>query len=98
MLAGPEGDAMELSDAVVADLGRRLRRVEGQVRGIAARLEDRRECRDVVTQLAAASRALDKVGVAMLANGPAWRLEHPEQAEAAGCGPAEGERLFGRIR
>ena len=36
------------------------RRVEGQINGIVRMIEEGRECKDVVTQLAAASRALDK--------------------------------------
>lgn len=39
----------------------RLRRVEGQVRGIARMIEERRSCVDVVTQLTAARAALDRV-------------------------------------
>jgi CsoR family transcriptional regulator, copper-sensing transcriptional repressor len=45
----------------------RLRRIEGQVSGIIRMIEDGRECTDVVTQVAAASKALDKVGFKLLA-------------------------------
>lgn len=48
------------------DLVRRLRRVEGQVRGIAQMVEDDRYCIDVLTQIAAATRALQSVAVGML--------------------------------
>jgi CsoR family transcriptional regulator, copper-sensing transcriptional repressor len=40
----------------------RLRRVEGQVRGLQRMIEDGRECADVVTQVAAARAALDRLG------------------------------------
>jgi CsoR family transcriptional regulator, copper-sensing transcriptional repressor len=40
----------------------RLRKVEGQVRGIQKMIEEQRECTDVIRQVVAASRALDKVG------------------------------------
>ena len=58
---------MEINKEVQADLALRLRRIEGQIRGIQAMLEENRECRDIVTQIAAASKALDQVGFKMLA-------------------------------
>ena len=42
---------MELPEQTIDDLVQRLRRVEGQVRGIQQMLTDGRECRDVVTQI-----------------------------------------------
>jgi DNA-binding FrmR family transcriptional regulator len=85
---------MEIDEDVVNELLRRLRRVEGQVRGIQNMLTERRECRDVVTQVAAASRALDQVGFRMLAAGLTSCLEDPDRAEADGYPVAEVERLF----
>jgi DNA-binding FrmR family transcriptional regulator len=41
----------------------RLRRIEGQVRGIQRMLEDRRECEEVLTQLMAVRSSIDQVGV-----------------------------------
>lgn len=40
----------------------RLRRVEGQIRGIQHMVEEGRDCADVVTQIAAARAALDRLG------------------------------------
>jgi len=48
------------------DLARRMSRVEGQIRGIAAMIEQDRYCIDILTQLAAVRSALDAVGVALL--------------------------------
>jgi DNA-binding FrmR family transcriptional regulator len=45
---------------------RRLARVEGQVRGIAGMVEDDRYCIDVLTQIAAAQAALDKIALGLL--------------------------------
>jgi len=45
----------------------RLRRIEGQVAGIIRMIENGRECTEIVTQVAAASKALDKVGFKLLA-------------------------------
>lgn len=44
----------------------RLKRVEGQVRGIHRMVRDDAYCIDVLTQIAAAQRALDAVGLALL--------------------------------
>lgn len=48
---------------------RRLRRAQGQIGGILKMIEDGRDCEDIVTQLAAASRALDRAGVAIISTG-----------------------------
>src|SRR6516164_5328015 len=44
----------------------RLRRVEGQVRGVRRMVEDDRYCIDVLTQIAAVQAALDKVALGLL--------------------------------
>ena len=44
----------------------RLRRIEGQVRGLQKMIEDDRWCPDVVTQVASATRALQEVAVGLL--------------------------------
>jgi DNA-binding FrmR family transcriptional regulator len=44
----------------------RLRRIEGQVRGIAGMVEDERYCIDVLQQISAAQAALDKVALALV--------------------------------
>ncbi|HEY4452523.1 MAG TPA: metal-sensitive transcriptional regulator [Solirubrobacteraceae bacterium] len=45
---------------------RRLRRVEGQVRGVERMVEEDRYCIDVLTQIAAVQAALDKVALGLL--------------------------------
>jgi CsoR family transcriptional regulator, copper-sensing transcriptional repressor len=47
---------------------RRLSRIEGQVRGIHGMVEDEAYCIDVLTQIAAATKALDGVAVKLLAD------------------------------
>ncbi len=44
----------------------RLRRIEGQIRGIQGMVEDDRYCIDILTQIAAAQAALDKVALGLL--------------------------------
>jgi DNA-binding FrmR family transcriptional regulator len=48
------------------DVTKRLRRIEGQVRGIAGMVEDDRYCIDVLQQISAAQAALDKVALALV--------------------------------
>jgi CsoR family transcriptional regulator, copper-sensing transcriptional repressor len=47
-------------------LSKRLRRVEGQVRGIEKMIDEDRYCIDVLTQITAAQAALDKVALALV--------------------------------
>jgi DNA-binding FrmR family transcriptional regulator len=47
----------------------RLRRAQGQLAGVLRMIDEGRDCRDVVTQLAAVSRALDRAGFAIIAAG-----------------------------
>jgi DNA-binding FrmR family transcriptional regulator len=47
-------------------LSKRLRRIEGQVRGVERMVEEDRYCIDVLTQISAIQAALDKVALALL--------------------------------
>ncbi|WP_099024189.1 metal-sensitive transcriptional regulator [Mycolicibacterium palauense] len=55
-------------DAIASVLNR-LRRAQGQLSGVISMIEQGRECKDVVTQLAAVSRALDRAGFKIVATG-----------------------------
>jgi DNA-binding FrmR family transcriptional regulator len=48
------------------DLRARLRRIEGQIRGIETMVDEDRYCIDVLTQISAARAALDKVAIGLL--------------------------------
>lgn len=80
-------------DAIAAVLNR-LRRAQGQLAGVISMIEQGRDCRDVVTQLAAVSRALDKAGFKIVATG----LRECATGEAADgrsqLTEAELEKLF----
>ena len=58
---------MRFPDEVSADVYKRLRRLEGQIRGLQRMITDGEECRDIVTQLAAAQGALDRIGFKLIA-------------------------------
>lgn len=60
---------MELEAESMAPVINRLKRAQGQLAGVLRMLEDGRECEDVVTQLAAVSKALDRAGFAIVASG-----------------------------
>lgn len=60
---------MQLENDVVGTVINRLRRAEGQLGGVIRMLQEQRDCEDVITQLAAVSRALDKAGFALIASG-----------------------------
>jgi CsoR family transcriptional regulator, copper-sensing transcriptional repressor len=60
---------VDVDNAQLADVLGRLRRVQGQVGGIIRMIEEGRDCADVVTQLAAVSRALDRAGFKIIAVG-----------------------------
>jgi|SRR4051812_34040867 DNA-binding FrmR family transcriptional regulator len=53
-------------DARKQALGKRISRIEGQIRGIGRMIETDRYCIDILTQLAAVRSALDAVGVELL--------------------------------
>jgi DNA-binding FrmR family transcriptional regulator len=80
-------------DSVTAVLNR-LRRAQGQLAGVIAMIEQGRDCKDVVTQLAAVSRALDRAGFKIVASG---LRECISGTSANGTPPlteAELEKLF----
>jgi DNA-binding FrmR family transcriptional regulator len=85
---------VEIAPDVKEDLHKRLRRIEGQVRGIQAMLDGQRECRDIVTQIAAATKALEQVGFRMLASGLTGCLQDPEKAARDGYAIEEVEKMF----
>ncbi|MFT3661087.1 MAG: metal-sensitive transcriptional regulator [Gordonia sp. (in: high G+C Gram-positive bacteria)] len=56
-------------DEATATILNRLRRAHGQLAGVINMIEEGRECKDVVTQLAAVSSALDRAGFKIVATG-----------------------------
>jgi len=81
---------MQLDPAEMGPVINRLRRAEGQIGGVIRMLEDGRQCQDVVTQLAAVVRALDKAGFAIIASGVRRCVADPEES----LNLAELEKLF----
>jgi CsoR family transcriptional regulator, copper-sensing transcriptional repressor len=71
----------ENRDAVL----KRLRRIEGQVRGVERMVEENRYCIDVVTQVTAIQAALDKVALELLS-------DHAAHCVAGAVGHTQAER------
>jgi DNA-binding FrmR family transcriptional regulator len=73
----------------------RLRRARGQLDAVISAVEEDKPCRDVVTQLAAVSSALDRAGFMIVSTALRECLVDPDAAEAQdGVTPEELEKLF----
>ena len=84
---------MQVEAETVAEVTKRLRRAEGQIRGVIAMLESGRDCAEVVTQLAAVSRALDRAGYKVIASGLQQCMDSDDLEQRA-ASVAQMERLF----
>ena len=84
---------MDVDSGQLVDVLGRLRRVQGQVGGIVRMIEEGRDCSDVVTQLAAASRALDRAGFKIIATGMRQCMVQ-DDAGTRRLNEQELERLF----
>ena len=84
---------MEVDTGELGDVLARLKRVQGQVGGIIRMIEEGRDCSDVVTQMAAASRALDRAGFKIIATGMRQCMVS-DDAGTRRLNEAELERLF----
>ncbi|OBG93630.1 hypothetical protein A5698_18185 [Mycobacterium sp. E136] len=72
----------------------RLRRAQGQLAGVISMIEQGRDCRDVVIQLAAVTRALEKAGLKILVTGLRECLAGQTSDGHRPMTEAELERLF----
>ncbi|MEO3936629.1 metal-sensitive transcriptional regulator [Dermatophilaceae bacterium Soc4.6] len=67
-----------LNDDDMTPVVNRLRRAQGQLGGVIRLIEEGRDCKDVVMQLAAVNRALDRAGFAIVSSGMRTCLTSPE--------------------
>lgn len=82
---------VQIDPEISKDVLTRLRRARGQIDGIIAMIEDGRSCADVVTQLAAVSKALDRAGFKVVATGLRQCIEGGEESPLT---QEELEKLF----
>jgi len=57
---------MKAKELSIDDLVMRLKRVEGQIRGIQKMLQEGRDCKQIIQQITAARKAMDRVGLSLL--------------------------------
>lgn len=84
---------MQMDESAMTPVLNRLRRAQGQLAGVIAMIEAGRDCKDVVTQLAAVSRALDRAGFKIVATGMRQCLAASEEG-APPMSEEELEKLF----
>jgi len=89
---------MRFPDEVTDDVQKRLRRAEGQLRGVQRLLDEGADCKDVITQLVAAQAALHRAGLRLMSAGMRYCLDHPEAAREAGMTTEDMEELFLTLR
>ena len=90
--------ALRFPEDVNDDVLKRLRRLEGQIRGVQRMIEEGQNCADVVTQLSACKAALDKVGYRLVVAGMRHCVSVPEGSDQQPELDAdELERLFMKL-
>jgi DNA-binding FrmR family transcriptional regulator len=89
---------MQFPDEVSDDVLKRLRRAEGQLRGVQRLLGEGADCKTVITQLTAAQAALHRAGLRLMAAGMRECLADPERAAAEGMTAEQMEELFLALR
>ncbi|KGM10764.1 metal-sensitive transcriptional regulator [Cellulomonas bogoriensis] len=83
---------MQLDPEEMTAVINRLRRAQGQIGGVLKMLEAGADCADVVTQLSAASKALDRAGFAIIATGLEQCITQGD--EASGIDRERLQKLF----
>lgn len=83
---------MQLDPTDMTPVINRIKRAQGQLGGVLRLIEEGRDCEDVVTQLAAVSKALDRAGFAIVASGMQQCLTSEGGAE--GVDVKKMEKLF----
>jgi DNA-binding FrmR family transcriptional regulator len=82
---------VRIDEEVTGPVLNRLRRAQGQLAGVIAMIESGRDCQDVLVQLAAVSRALDRAGFKIVAGGMRQCLTAGADAEMT---QEQMEKLF----
>ncbi|MEG9250164.1 metal-sensitive transcriptional regulator [Arthrobacter sp. Soc17.1.1.1] len=81
---------MQLDPTELTPVINRMKRAQGQLAAVVRMLEEGQDCKDVVTQLSAVSKALDRAGFAIIASG----LEQCIVQKDASLDKKELEKLF----
>jgi DNA-binding FrmR family transcriptional regulator len=89
-----EVGTVKFESAVVPEALDRLRKIEGQLGGIIRMIEGGRDCQEVVQQLAAVGRAVDRVGLRLLTGQLRRCVADVDAAKSDGYDETKFERLF----
>lgn len=84
---------MDVDMTQLGDVVARLKRAQGQIGGVIRMIEEGKDCAAVVTQLAAAARALDRAGFKIIASGMRQCMTPGEGADGDGAGQVDVEQL-----
>jgi CsoR family transcriptional regulator, copper-sensing transcriptional repressor len=90
--AGAERHAVGVDAEIKARNLKRLRRIEGQIRGLQRMVEEDRYCADILTQISSAHEALRSVGRELMRN----HLKHCA-TEAIRAGDADAEPMYDEL-
>jgi len=88
---------VELPADTIVGLTKRLKRAEGQVRGVQQMLADGRDCREILTQLSAVTKALEQAGFLLVAAGLTWCVSDPDRAAAEGYALEDVQKMFMKL-
>lgn len=90
-----DGVQLDMSADELKSALNRLRRAQGQLAGVIKMIEEGRDCEDVVVQLSAVSKALDRAGFSIIATGlqQCMTSEDPQVRDSAQM-RARLEKLF----
>jgi DNA-binding FrmR family transcriptional regulator len=91
--AGDDRHAVAVDPEIKASVQTRLRRIEGQVRGLQKMVEEERYCTDVITQISSVQEALRGVGREMLRN----HLKHCASTAIRTNDPAAAEAVYDEL-
>ncbi|AQP46171.1 metal-sensitive transcriptional regulator [Tessaracoccus flavus] len=82
---------MQLDQDEMTAVVKRLKRAQGQLGGVIRMIEEGRGCEEIVTQLAAVSKAVDRAGFTTISIGLRQCVERPEDGN---LDTAKMEKLF----
>jgi len=86
----------KLSDETLV---KRLKRIEGQIRGIQKMIEEGRDCESIITQLGAVRSAIEGVGALMLSNYMKFCFREGSEAKLDNINSlARAVAIWGRVR
>jgi DNA-binding FrmR family transcriptional regulator len=88
-----ERHAVAVDPEIKSGVQTRLRRIEGQVRGLQKMVEEERYCTDVITQITSVQEALRGVGRELLRN----HLKHCASAAIRADDPAAAEAVYDEL-